>query len=245
MQFTPLSINQHTGEPYLRLPAPHQRIIITPPRLQHAPQLCEILNDRRIYRWISNPPFPYLMEHAVSWLTQIKGDADAIWDELQHANAESPEGPLKMMRGCPVRSILEENEDGSYTFLGDCTIERNRFEDVMDLEERAQLVKENNTRPVGDPDIIWSMGDYLRRSHHGKGIMTAIVGSLLKAWAVPRMNVRCLRVAVLEGNTGSVRVFEKNGFVLRNTVEDCIWMVTKGDYVGGPQAVHFLEWRRQ
>lgn len=75
--------------------------------------------------------------------------------------------------------------------------------------------------------------------------MTAIVGLLLKVWAVPRMNVRCVRAAVLEGNTGSVRVFEKNGFMLRNTVEDCICMVTKGDYAGGPHAVHFLEWRRR
>lgn len=101
------------------------------------------------------------MEHAVSWLTQTKGEADAIWDELQHANAESPDGPLKMVGGCPVRSILEENEDGSYTFLGDCSIDRDRFDDVMDLEERARLVKENNARPAGDPDIIWSIGGIL------------------------------------------------------------------------------------
>jgi hypothetical protein len=98
------------------------------------------------------------MEHAVSWLTQAKADADAIWNELEQANTESPDGPLKVVDGCPVRSILEENDDGSYTYLGDCGFDRNMFHDVMDVEERARLVQENDARPAGDPDIIWSMG---------------------------------------------------------------------------------------
>jgi hypothetical protein len=158
-QFTPLdSLNDHTARPYLRLPAPHQRIIIAAPRLHDAPQIHEILNDPHVYRWTISPPFPYLMEHAVSWLTQAKANADAIWNELEQANTESPDGPLKVVDGCPVRSILEENDDGSYTYLGDCGFDRNMFYDVMDVEERARLVQENDARPAGDPDIIWSMG---------------------------------------------------------------------------------------
>jgi RimJ/RimL family protein N-acetyltransferase len=74
--------------------------------------------------------------------------------------------------------------------------------------------------------------------------MTAIVGTLLNAWGIPRMNIRCVRALVLEGNSGSVRVFEKNGFVLRKTVVDCIRMVTKGEYPGRLHTLHLLELRR-
>jgi hypothetical protein len=98
------------------------------------------------------------MEHAISWLTQAKADADAIWNELEQAKAESPDGPLKIVSGCPVRSILEENDDGSYTYLGDCGFIRHTFDEVLDVDERARLLQENNARPAGDPDIIWSMG---------------------------------------------------------------------------------------
>jgi len=73
--------------------------------------------------------------------------------------------------------------------------------------------------------------------------MTAVVGTLLKAWGVPRMNVRCVRSLVLEGNTGSLRVFEKNGFVPRETVVDCVRMVTKGEYTGRVHTVHVVEWK--
>jgi len=74
--------------------------------------------------------------------------------------------------------------------------------------------------------------------------MTAVVGTLLKGWGVPRMNIRCVRVITLEGNIGSVRVFEKNGFVLRKTVQDCLEMVTKGEFIGGLYSVHLLEWKQ-
>jgi len=244
MQFGPLSIQEHTRRPYFRLPPPHDRIIIAAPSPHDAPQIYELMNDPRIYRWVMAPPFPYLIEHAVSWLAGAKTTADAVWKELEEANAEGPDGPLKIVGECPVRSILEENEDGSYTYLGDCGIYRSRFEDIMDGEERARLVEENNARPTGDPDIIWALGDYLKPSHHGRGIMTAVVGSLLKVWGIPRMNIHCVRPVVLEGNTGSVRVFEKNGFGHNKTVADCVRIATKADLVGGLRAVHIFEWRR-
>jgi hypothetical protein len=128
------------------------------------------MNDPCIYRWVLNPPFPYLIEHAVSWLAQAKTEADAVWKELEEANAEGPDGPLKIVGGCPVRSILEENEDGSYTFLGDCGFFRSRFEDTMDDEERARLVEENNARPAGHPDIIWAMGGMPAPSRVKRGL---------------------------------------------------------------------------
>jgi RimJ/RimL family protein N-acetyltransferase len=74
--------------------------------------------------------------------------------------------------------------------------------------------------------------------------MTAVVGTLLKTWGIPRMNVRCIRPSVLEGNTGSLRVFEKNEFVLWKTVVDCIQVGSKGEFPGGRFTVHVLVWRR-
>jgi RimJ/RimL family protein N-acetyltransferase len=70
--------------------------------------------------------------------------------------------------------------------------------------------------------------------------MTAVVGTLLNAWGIPRMNIRRVRASVLEGNAGSVRVFEKNEFVLQTTVRDCIRMVTTGRL----HTLHVLELRR-
>ncbi|KAI0308335.1 GNAT domain-containing protein [Multifurca ochricompacta] len=243
LQFGPFLINERTGEPYLRLPAPHENIIITAPRLQDAPHICEIMNDPRVYRWVSSPPFPYFMEHATSWLSQTKAEADAVWTELKQANVEYPNGPLKIVGKCPVRSILEENADGSYTFLGDCGIDRHRYEDVIDAEEHARVVQENNARPVGDLNIIWTIGDYLRPSHQGKGIMTAVIGTLMKAWWIPRMKIRCVRPSVFEGNGGSIRVFEKNGFVLWKTVRDCMHVMAKGEFPEELRTLHLLEWQ--
>jgi RimJ/RimL family protein N-acetyltransferase len=75
--------------------------------------------------------------------------------------------------------------------------------------------------------------------------MTAVVGTLLNAWCIPRMNVHCVRPSVLEGNTGSLRVFEKNGFVLEKTVADCTQMVAKGELPERLCSVHLCEWRRR
>jgi RimJ/RimL family protein N-acetyltransferase len=71
--------------------------------------------------------------------------------------------------------------------------------------------------------------------------MTAVVGMLLKSWGIPRMNMRCVRSSWFEGNTGSWGVLEKNGFVLRKTVQDCVYVVAKGESPEGPRTVHFTE----
>jgi hypothetical protein len=145
-------------ERYFRLPVPNNNIIIVSPRLQDAAQLCDVLNDPRVYIWILEPPFPYTMDDAISWLTKSKAEADAIWRELEQASAECPNDPPKTVGGCPFSSILEENADGSHTFLGTCGIDRHKYEEVIDVKERARLVHDNSTRPVGDPDIIWRIG---------------------------------------------------------------------------------------
>jgi RimJ/RimL family protein N-acetyltransferase len=50
--------------------------------------------------------------------------------------------------------------------------------------------------------------------------MTDAVETLLWQWAVPRMGVRRVLVSVFGGNHGSTRVFQKNGFVVTNTLKN-------------------------
>ncbi|TFK94422.1 hypothetical protein K466DRAFT_561105 [Polyporus arcularius HHB13444] len=217
-QFDPLEFNQVTGEPYLRLPAPHDNIIITPPRMSDAPAMVLNMSDPRIYSWLESPPHPYLPQDADHWLTKIKAESDRAIEKLQRASVERPDGPLILVDESPVRTIREVQEDGSELFLGDIAIIRERWLDLEDKEAKQALTKANEEREVGDPAIVWCFGDYLAASHHGKGIMTAVVQKFIRDWAVPRMGVRQLRVETFSDNKGSKRVFEKSGFVHEKTV---------------------------
>ncbi|KAI8990554.1 acyl-CoA N-acyltransferase [Trametes punicea] len=216
-QFPPLQFNPQTGEPFLRLPSPHDNIIITPPRMSDAPTIVSYMNDPALYHWLEGPPFPYLPEHADSWLKRVKKDADAALSELERASAAHPDGPPVLVSSCPVRSLREVREDGSELFLGDITLIRERWPDVMDKEVKESLARPNAEKAVGDPDIVWCIGDYVAPSHHGKGIMTAAIRTLTHTWAIPRMGVRQIRVETFTDNIGSRRVFEKNGFVYEKT----------------------------
>ncbi|KAI0053431.1 hypothetical protein FA95DRAFT_1552492 [Auriscalpium vulgare] len=239
-QLAPFEIDPRTGEPYLRLPPPLSHIVITPPRPSDAPTAVRLFNDPLVYRWVSTPPFPYLLEHAEDWYALVKAETGKVWKELQEASAD---GPLKIVAGCPVRAIRCWKEDGTDVFIGDCGFMRHTFADVADLDERTRLVAENKARPPGDPNIIWSIGDYLDPAWHGKGIMTAVIGTLMSQWAIPRMAVRVVRPSVFDGNIGSVRTFEKNGFTLVQTLPESMFVKEKGPFPAENRTQHFLEWR--
>ncbi|GBE77660.1 hypothetical protein SCP_0105410 [Sparassis crispa] len=217
-QLHPLRVNPGTGEPFLRLPSPLEDIIITPPRVTDAPSIVAILNDPTVCQWLKGPPYPYLPSHADSWLNDAKRESDATLLELKQTCREDSDGTLKLVGSCPVRSLRAVQEDGTDVYIGNVDFRRCAF-----LEEdpavRGRLSEENTQRVVGDPAIVWCLGDYLAPSHHGRGIMTAAVGTLLASWAIPRMGVRRMRVEIFRGNNGSVRVFEKNGFVLEKTLD--------------------------
>lgn len=85
-------------------------------------------------------------------------------------------------------------------------------------------------------DFVYT--DFLASSHHGRGIMTDAIDTLLNEWAIPRMNVHKILVGTFTGNKGSVRVFEKNGFTLTRTIDNHL---TKKELVYG---IHVLEWTR-
>ncbi|KAF8204428.1 GNAT domain-containing protein [Mycena galopus ATCC 62051] len=229
-QLHPLELNPKTGEPFLRLRS-HKNIILTPPRLSDAPFLVAILNDERIFHWINSPPHPYLPEHADWWLNKIKPESDNILVELENARNDPT---LKIVDGCPVRTIREVKEDGTDIFLGDITFDL--ADEPWELEGTGRLKQETPRRDPHDPDI-WTLRDYLAPSHHGQGIMSDAVNTLLHLWGIPRMGVRCMVETIMDGNNGSVRVFEKQGFKLRKTIMDVL------DVRGTMRGVHVLEWQ--
>ncbi|KAG2128609.1 hypothetical protein DEU56DRAFT_915479 [Suillus clintonianus] len=236
-QLHPLEVNPKTGEPFLRLPAPHQNIIITPPRQGDQSVLTQHMNDPAIYGWKVSPPVPYLPEHADDRIQLIKEECDATLEYLRKSQEDFPNGPLQFVDVSPVRYLREVKENGEDVLLGEVSFKRSPFEEVLDEVERKRLREENAKKQAGDPTIQYAFGDWLATSHHGKGIMTAAVGLLLSAWAIPRMSARHVVAHTFAGNIGSNRVFEKNGFVNRGLFDN-------GKTVRGERKkMTLLEWK--
>lgn len=159
-QLQPLTIDEESNEPYLRLPDPHSHIIITPFRLQDALDIVPILNDERVYKWMTGPPYPYLLEDAEAWITMMKEKSDKLVETLGKAPGLEE---LQLVDGCPVHTLREVKEDGKQVFLGDISFIRCRWDD-LDADQRKKLVDENESRVPGDPELIWSVGGASGRS---------------------------------------------------------------------------------
>ncbi len=237
-QFRPLERHPHTDEPFIRLPSPQDRIIITPPRREDVPSIVAILNDYPIKKWLDGPPFPYLDEHAEDWIARTKEQSDAVMQELRRANEEDPYGPLVTVSGCPVSCLRGVQEDGTEVFLGVVEFTRCGYPDLLNGQERERIVSRNESRKRGDPETVWCIGceyssaylgppaadaswpstDYLAAPLHRRGLMSCALRTLLEAWVVPRMGARRIRVETIIGNWGSIRVLEKLGFRIASTV---------------------------
>ncbi|PFH52334.1 hypothetical protein AMATHDRAFT_140370 [Amanita thiersii Skay4041] len=236
-QFSPLRRNPSTGEPFLAL-RNNPNIIITPPRATDAPLFIPPMNDDAVHLWLPNVPYPYTLEHAETWLTKVKSQCDSILNLLESERANP--NPV-FTNGCPVRHLREIGDDGTETFIGDvgffrCTHGEFMGPNGLDWDAKAAYEENNNQLSAGDPNILWSLGDYLVSSHHGRGIMTDAVNTLLHEWAIPRMNIRKLLVSAMKGNHGSVKVFLNNGFKLTRTIDE--YKVVKG----GLSGLHVLKW---
>jgi len=149
-----LQVNPTTGEVFLRLSAPHENIIITPPRDSDAADITLILNDPRVYKNLLGPPFPYLPQHAEEWLRTTKDKSDKILEDLREGRT--------VVDGCPVQHIREVRSDGTDLFLGDLSVRRNDWLELEDEELREKMMKVNSERPVGDPSIVWTLGGTLQ-----------------------------------------------------------------------------------
>jgi hypothetical protein len=146
-----LQYNPTTGEPFLRLPAPFSNITMTPPRMSDVAPSVEIMSNPSVAVWMgaTGPGSTYTAAKAEAWLTKLKAQTDAAVDELRGATEPH------VVSACPVRHLREEREDGTEVYIGDVSIARAHWPEVLDVEERARLVAENNARVAGDPDIVW------------------------------------------------------------------------------------------
>ena len=157
-QFFPLERHPETGEPYIPLPAPYDRIIVTPPRRDDVPRMVTIMNDAPVKKWLDGPPFPYLDVHAEDWITRTRDVSDRVMHELRVANEEYPRGPFTTVSGCPVACLRAIRADGEEDFLGAIEFTRCGYPDLLDREERERLVAKNESKNRGDPEIVWCIG---------------------------------------------------------------------------------------
>ncbi|KAF8166547.1 hypothetical protein K438DRAFT_1774990 [Mycena galopus ATCC 62051] len=188
---TGLEYNPTTREPFLRLPAPFSNYIITPPRMSDVAQSVEIMNDPFVFKWMGRST-PYTADNAEAWLTKVKAQANAAAEELRGVSEPHP------VSGCPVRHIREEQADGTDLFIGDVGLARSSWSEVLDAEERARLVAENNARPAGDPEIVWHVGYYLAPSYNGRGLMTAAVNTIVMQFGIPWMKTTRIRTSAFQ-----------------------------------------------
>ncbi|KAI0756870.1 hypothetical protein C8Q80DRAFT_61134 [Daedaleopsis nitida] len=238
-QFHPLERHPHTGEPYIRLSAPLDRVIITPPRREDVSDIVAIMNDYPIKKWLDGPPFPYLEVHAEDWVAKTLDHSEMVMRELRVADEQSPRGPLAYVSGCPVGCLRGLQDDGTEAFLGVIEFTRCGFPDLLHQQDRERLVSRNESRKSGDPEIVWCIGYYLAAPLHGRGLMSRALRTLLEEWVVPRMGARRIRVETIIGNNGSIRVLEKLGFSVVHSVRKRK-MTSAGEIIDG---FHVLCWQ--
>ncbi|KAK7690816.1 hypothetical protein QCA50_005916 [Cerrena zonata] len=232
-----LHFDEITGEPYLRLPNPLENYIITPTRIDDAPAIVNILNGPGVAKWLAAIPKPYTLSDG-EWWVGFTREAEEKWLTQMRESGPSSKSPFG---GCPLKCIRHVKEDGTQVLVGNVGVGRCSFSYLEDDQKAKQLAAENERRSIGDPEIVWALGDYLSVSYHGQGIMTAAIRTIINDWMIPRMGVRCIIVDPYLGNRGSVRVFEKNGFVLESVTSKKI--VTLGGDIHEGQNV--LIWRKE
>ena len=148
-----LQVNPTTGEVFLRPPAPHENISITPPRYSDGGDITLILNDPRVYKNLIGLPVPYHPHHAEEWLRTTKNVSDKILEDLREGKT--------VVDGCPVQHIREVQPDGTDLFLGDLSVSRYGWPEVTKEELRENMTKENLEKSGGDPSITWTFGGVL------------------------------------------------------------------------------------
>ncbi|RJE27605.1 acetyltransferase [Aspergillus sclerotialis] len=249
----PVYFNSRSKEPYLRLPAPHSNIILTSHNLEHSEEtyatLIETLNDPRVYPWLEGPPYPYSREDAERWVNSVYNENKGVLESLR---AEFSEGSMEARKfydvspfSC-IREVVEEDPVNGDpirdVFIGTIGLTRYSFyEYPCGSEERAEAQRNNNALPAGDEKIVWGIGYSLAPSHHGRGIMTSVVKTLLRDWAVPCMNVQNLKSSAYVENRSSLRILEKTNFEIECVLKD--FAPVSESRGGGKRSIVVLKWR--
>lgn len=153
-------------------------LILTALHPEDAPALVSTLNDPRVAPQLVGPPYPYSDELARDYVRlkrretrevllrlaerarrELKGASSGARTEQQDeqeqgAPSEADEAApwLDELPLCAIRCA----DSGEY--VGDFGVSRWEFEDVVDAEERARLVGENEAKKAGDPSALRSFG---------------------------------------------------------------------------------------
>lgn len=164
----PLQTDPQNEEPYLRLPPPHDNIIITPPRPEDFSAIAEVLNEREVYTWLYSPKYPVSEDQAQDRLDGATKASQLSLRELERLYQTDGGQALDLscsavVGSCPVKSLREVKQDGTQVYIGDIGVRRSTFFHVRDNQSRDALAKENLEREVGDPEIVWTIGCKFRR----------------------------------------------------------------------------------
>ncbi|KAK4056915.1 hypothetical protein OIO90_002165 [Microbotryomycetes sp. JL221] len=207
-------------------------------------QQVETLSNPDVAMKLSGPPFPYTRRDAIGWNElneQIWHNALEIYKRTLKGEESDddwrqafPNGIFSYLR---VAKDVNERDQGQGEWIGDIGIRRWLFEDVQDLHERKRLKQINDERRVGDPDLVWSVGYYVKPSFQGQQITTHALNALIKNFMIPTLGARDIRCSAYVGNTASRRVQEKCGF----EYDESIVMWTDVDEArGGGQVQHWV-----
>jgi hypothetical protein len=153
MDTCPFDVNPESGEPLLRLPYPHGKIILTSPVFEYSGAVVEILNDPEVMPFI-NASYPHSPEDAKNYIQSVRPRIEEVWSEIKAYGTDSG----RVFGNCPVRSIIEIQPDGKWMYIGDFGIVRWQAHEVRDPEVRFKAVENNLAKPVGDPSIKWTVG---------------------------------------------------------------------------------------
>jgi len=261
-----------TSSPFMRLPSPHQNLILTPPTLDDEADVLIAMNDPSVYMNLLSPPLPFTKQ---DFLTRQKERIEkcnqALEAFLLMEKCRREGGTEGIWVGdMPLGTIREvDGVTGKRRFVGEFSLRRRRF-GMMERKEGARLKGFNDGLEVGDRRIGWDIGCeyfcfsscfprlrykvielknsivYLSPKFQGKGIMAVVLRTLRDEFMVPYMNVWDFQGSYLEHNQASRRVFEKCGFVFDRLVKDVVELSEAKTGVKGKMCgMGYMTWTRE
>ncbi|KAM0787578.1 hypothetical protein ACM66B_003648 [Microbotryomycetes sp. NB124-2] len=254
LRFTIPTNNCPVARPFL--PVPHPTLpylsLTLPPYdddEQEFQDQARTLSDPAVAMKLSGPPYPYTVEDARGW----KQYNDQAWDKALQVfeqalgsdgqKLDSNDEWRQAFADGTVVSYLrlaknrEEQERGEGEWLGDMGVRRWLYETVGDLDERARFKAINDERRVGDRELAWSVGYYIKPAFQGQQITTHALRALVQSFMIPALGARAIWCSAYIGNIASRRVQEKIGFEFDKDAE----MWTQVDEArGGGKVQHWV-----
>ncbi|KIX08067.1 uncharacterized protein Z518_02722 [Rhinocladiella mackenziei CBS 650.93] len=228
------------------------KIILTPPQHSDGPAVLLALNDPRVYTKLNGPPYPYQEKDWEEWYPTISNASASALEDFKVAQEErtrygsATKGVGRTMWPFSIRQVTQPNNSGGeeQRWIGEISIQRGSFLYIVEEDEREKRKEQNDSLEPGDPRIIWEIGFYLIPEYHGRGIMPAVLQTLMHRLFVPYMNAKTIRATYFEYNSASRRVFEKCGFHFLMFVPDAITLskTKTGDHTPRKLGLGVMEW---